>query len=121
MPWTYSQRTGELKRNGNLVGRGYSGRGAGKDNPVMQNARNLGPIPTGTYTIGAPFNHAHSGSYTMRLTPDAGVIMYGRSGFMIHGDSASRPGTASQGCIILRRDIRMRIWTSGDHSLEVTR
>jgi hypothetical protein len=45
--------------------------------------------------------------------------MFGRSGFLIHGDSIIRPGTASRGCIILAREIREQIAASGDADLEV--
>lgn len=40
---------------------------------------------------------------------------------MIHGDSIARPGTASEGCVILDRSMREQIWSGGDHTLEVTR
>ncbi|QGZ61645.1 tlde1 domain-containing protein [Paraburkholderia acidisoli] len=121
MPWSYNQRTGQLSRDGALYGRGYSGHGTGRDNPAMERTPNTGPIPVGTYTIGAPFTHPHSGSNTMRLTPAEGTNTHGRNGLMIHGDSIARPGTASQGCVILNRHLRDQIWSSGDHTLEVTR
>lgn len=54
MPWTYSQQTGRLYRDGTFIGPGYSGRGTGKDNPGAQTQVGIGPIPRGTYTIGAP-------------------------------------------------------------------
>ena len=120
MPWTYNQRTGRLTRDGRDYGRGYSGHGPGRDNPAMEHMRNIGPIPRGTYTIGAPFHHAHAGN-AMRLSPNPGTYTYGRSGLMIHGDSIARPGTASEGCVILDRSMREQIWSSGDHTLEVTR
>jgi hypothetical protein len=43
--------------------------------------------------------------------------MFGRSAFMIHGDN--RTHTASQGCIILRRDLREQIDRSDDKELTV--
>lgn len=39
----------------------------------MQNQVGMGPIPTGSYSIGAPFHHHHAGDYAMRLTPNAGT------------------------------------------------
>ena len=45
--WTYSQTSGELDQDGNKVATGYSGAGIGKNNPVMQNVHNVGPIPQG--------------------------------------------------------------------------
>ncbi|MPW09303.1 hypothetical protein GCT19_27215 [Paraburkholderia sp. CNPSo 3155] len=47
MTWTHSQSSGTLSRDGSLVARGYSGHGAGKNNPVMQAVRSVGPIPEG--------------------------------------------------------------------------
>jgi hypothetical protein len=49
----------------------------------------------------------------------AGTYTYGRDGFMIHGDSIANPGTASEGCIVLRRNERQAIWESNDHVIEV--
>jgi hypothetical protein len=45
--------------------------------------------------------------------------MFGRTGFLIHGDSLQHPGRASNGCIILPRPIRDRIAASGDDQLTV--
>jgi hypothetical protein len=101
MPWTYSQSTGRLTRNNIVAGTGYSGRGAGRNNGDMQRSRGTGPIPQGSYTIGAPFSHSHAGHYTMRLTPQHGTNTFGRNGLMIHGDSVRHPGQASEGCVIL--------------------
>ncbi len=56
----------------------------------------------------------------IRLVPDAATELFGRSGFLIHGDNAS--GTASQGCIIIGGAAnRQRIWNIGDHRLQVVR
>lgn len=119
MTWTYSQSTGRLKHNGLPQADGYSGWGAGKNNVSMQATSSIGPIPKGEYRIAEPFTHPHAGPYTMRLHPKPGTMTYGRSGFMIHGDSVSNPGSASEGCIILAPTIRHRIWNSGDRNLEV--
>lgn len=45
----------------------------------------------------------------------------GRTVFFIHGDSVARPGTASQGCVILPHDLRARINASPDKTLQVVR
>jgi hypothetical protein len=45
--------------------------------------------------------------------------MFGRDGFLIHGDNSAMNHTASEGCIILTRDIRQRISDSGDTQLTV--
>lgn len=119
MPWTYKQSTGELSLNGVVAGMGYSGAGTGMNNDAMQQVPNVGPIPLGSYTVGAPFTHPHAGPYTMRLTPRAGTNTFGRAGLMLHGDSRRHPGTASQGCIIENIGVRMRVWASQDHVINV--
>ncbi len=115
----YHQSSGKLFRNNKLIGNGYAGVGAGKNAPTMQGTADIGPLPRGKYTIGAPFKHPHTGAYSMRLTPAASNIMYGRSGFLIHGDSTAHPGEASNGCIIMPLNVRHSVWSSGDRNLEV--
>ena len=53
MPWQYSQRTGQLIRNDQVAGTGYSGRGAGRNNPNLEQARNIGPVPGDVTELGA--------------------------------------------------------------------
>jgi hypothetical protein len=119
MTWTHSQTTGTLSQNGRIVGHGYSGYGAGKNNQSMQSARSVGPIPEGNYTIGSPHHSNHVGNYAMPLTPDLGTQTFGRDAFFMHGDSTRHPGLASTGCIIMDRIIRERVWSSGDRQLRV--
>jgi hypothetical protein len=118
--WTYTQSTGNLlDASGTFVGTGYSGAPSGKNNPAKQCVADVGPIPRGLYTIGAPQNTATHGPYALPLTPDPANHMCGRSGFLIHGDSIQNPGVASTGCIILAKTYRTQNWTSGDHQLQV--
>jgi hypothetical protein len=119
MSWTYSQTTGQLTNNGRAEGTGYSGTGTGRNNPDAENMRNLGPIPRGRYTIGAPYDTETHGPHVMRLTPNTGYFAQGRDGFLIHGDN--RQHDASTGCLILPPDIRRQISASGDNQLEVVR
>lgn len=128
MPHAWKIKTGEwLDPAGKLLGVGYAGLddgdgipepGEGKNDPTKTREKGVGPIPVGTYLIGALFNHATAGRYTMRLTPLPGTEVFGRSGFLIHGDSRI-PGTASHGCIILPRVIRLLIGESKDRILNV--
>jgi len=99
MGWTYSQSTGKINHNGTFIGRGYSGKGAGKNNPSMQHVRAEGPV-------------------TMKLTP-IGHNALGRTLFRIHGDNQRMNFTASEGCIILSRSIREKIANSDDTRLNV--
>lgn len=98
---------------------GYSGSGVHKNKPASQSLKGLGPIPQGRWRIGAPYRSQSVGPYALRLTPDTSTKTFGRTALLIHGDSIKAPGTASNGCIILPRSVRERIWTSGDRDLLV--
>jgi len=117
--WIYKQSTGELFRDDQRIASGYSGAAEGKNNPAMQEVHDKGPIPTGTYEIGTPRDTDTHGPHVMPLTPMAGTNTFNRDGFLIHGDSKAAPGTASHGCIILGKDIRDMISSSGDSQLQV--
>jgi hypothetical protein len=125
MTWRYEQKTGRLLHYENdeataeRVAIGYAGAGEGKNNPAMQDVQNVGPLPVGKYTIGEPSDTKTHGPYVLHLTPDPENEMFGRSGFLIHGDSVVQPGTASEGCMIFSRTVRERVWDSGDRQLEV--
>lgn len=119
MTWAYEQDTGQLSHNGEDVAVGYAGAGEGKNNPDMQDVQNVGPLPRGGYTIGDPCDTETHGPYVLDLKPDDDNEMCGRSAFLIHGDSVSKPGTASKGCMIFQRKVREQIWKSGDRRLEV--
>jgi hypothetical protein len=109
----YSQSTGNLTCTNNATSqqllscRGYSGRGAGLNNPAAQNQLNIGPIPRGDYTVGAPNNRR--GPVTRPLTPNPNNNMFGRSGFLMHGDNSNQNNTASKGCIVTGPNCRSRI------------
>jgi len=118
--WTWDQSAGALSRAGKIVSTGYSGQGRGLNNPAMQAATAIGPIPRGKWTITAlRLSGASTGPYTLVLVPDEGTDTEGRSEFRIHGDNARLNHSASHGCIILPRAIREAIWKSADHALEV--
>ena len=120
LAWTYSQKTGELHQDGKHISTGYSGASDGKNNPAKQNVHNVGPIPAGDWTItGPPISTTDHGPYVLRLQPGQETETFGRSGFLMHGDSKEHPGTASQGCIIMPRAVREQVWNSGDRDLEV--
>lgn len=85
----------------------------------MERIPNVGPLPKGKYTFSAPFKSQKTGRFTMRLHALPGTDLFGRSDFMIHGDSESHPGEASTGCIVLRLRVRNNMWNSGDHTIIV--
>ncbi len=117
--WHFVSSTGEISQDSDHVAWGYAGKDAGKNNPAMQHVHNVGPLPCGLYEIGQPYNTKEHGPYVLPLTPDPGNEMFGRGGFLIHGDNIQSPGTASEGCIIASKLTRLRIWESGDHRLQV--
>jgi Protein of unknown function (DUF2778) len=98
---------------------GYSGHGAGLNNPAMQNVRGEGPVPRGLYTIGALHTSPHTGPDTMNLEPD-GHDALGRTLLRIHGDNSEHDHTASDGCIIIPGAInRQTIYDTDDHYVTV--
>lgn len=119
--WTYHQSTGELAHNDLPIGVGYAGHGHGRNNPLAQHEHFIGPLPRNFYTIGKGYTHASHGPITMDLTPDPAGEMYGRSAFQCHGDSIRKPGSASNGCIVLSHEIREMIDASDDRTLQVVR
>lgn len=125
--WTWDQSAGTLSHNGKPVGRGYSGKGRGVNSPAMQGMAGIGPIPAGKWRIVRKYDSANVGPYALELhavdaTPgDDTHDGTGRGAFRIHGDSARSDRSASRGCIILPRAVRVAIWTSGDRDLEVVK
>lgn len=118
--WTYHQSTGVLTHDGETAGTGYSGNGEGMNNPAMQDVRGHGPLPAGSYTIGAPLDPPdHLGPLAMPLTPAPANEMFGRSAFFMHGDNAAMNYSASDGCIVMARAIRQAVLGSGDTALTV--
>ena len=124
--WTYSQEDGRLAdASGKVIGRGYSGNQEGLNNPALQNAPNVGPIPQGKWTIGVPEAPVgHLGPLALPLTPVEGDVQtFGRMAFFIHGDTEEDVATchqnASHGCIVLSRAARAAIAASSDHDLLV--
>ena len=127
--WSYQQSTGRLTdASGAFIGIGYSGNGEDLDNPEDQQVHDHGPIPQGLWNIGEFFDdpvpvpsdgQIHKGPIVCHLVAQPGTLTYGRSGFMIHGDNEEANHTASDGCVILSRPVRIAIQQSGDQVLQV--
>jgi len=116
----YQQSTGRFTNTvGTVIAIGYSGRGAGLNNPEMQRVAMNGPIPQGEYEIGSAINHPKLGPLAMSLRPSPDQELFGRSGFFIHGDNQLMNHTASEGCIILPHDARATIAASKNRKLRV--
>ena len=119
--WTYSQATGELRHNGLTLGFGFSGYEDGINVPAMQDLPGIGPIPRGRWLmLDPPENSPTLGPYAFRLTPDPKTPTFGRSAFWCHGRSIKTPFDSSRGCLALQRDLRLKMWESGDRELLVT-
>jgi hypothetical protein len=136
MPWIYHQANGVLEHQGPhallpVYRNGYSGAPGCVNNPHMETFSDKGPIPRGNYEIGLmyddppPKDHkghhkhkSHKGPHVMNLKPK-GHKAHGRHGFMIHGDNGDGNRSASNGCVILPEEIRLRIGHSGDRVLHV--
>lgn len=101
-----------------MVGNGYSGKkGTCRNNPSCTGEKNKGPLPVGSYTIGKSYDSQKCGPLALPLTPSGGQNMFGRGDFLIHGDNAAQD--ASEGCIILARNIREQISNGQVKKLDV--
>lgn len=119
---TYTQSTGLLIDKGGVLGHTfqcYSGAGVGKNNPALQAIKNVGPLPCGIYDIGELLLESEHGPYAIRLLPRPENKMFGRAGFMLHGDSIEHPGCASEGCICLSPKASRQIVYESKQSIEV--
>jgi hypothetical protein len=125
----YSQSLGDFTLpNGTVLDGCYSGGGTVpndnyRNTPDGQSLRDLGTIPQGQYTISPAHTVPGKGPCVMSLTPNPDNEMYGRSGFLIHGDNPSMNFTASDGCIVCGPAIRQQIAdlvAAGEDQLTVT-
>jgi len=115
----YKQRTGQLYRGDTLLTTGYSGAPPSKNDPNAQHISNVGPIPQGAWWIGEMRDSPDHGPIVLPLIAVTGTETFGRSAFLMHGDSIASPGNASHGCIIVGRPIRESIADKGDKLLLV--
>jgi hypothetical protein len=113
----YSQSDGRLMdMEDRLVGQGYSGAPGHVNKPEFQDKVDKGVIPEGSYTVGEVIvNRTDArgmGPDVIKLEPDPAtaerIRAMGRdpNTFYVHGDNGQRNGTASQGCIIMDKDVR---------------
>jgi hypothetical protein len=108
----YQQATGKLyDDNNDLIGIGWAGHQAGRNNPQMQDIKDVGPLPVGKYVINDPINSPKLGPEAFSLMPDSSNKMFGRSAFYIHGASITNPAMSSDGCIVMPRPTRDLIGT----------
>jgi hypothetical protein len=117
--WEYDRSTGLLYRDGAQVGEGYAGNGAGRNDPSLSNVKDVGPLPAGTYVIGNFGDRPVVGAFAAPLTPLPTNEMFGRSGFFMHGDNPEANHSASDGCIVMSREVRQLVNASGCRTLVV--
>ena len=115
--------TGRLTKNGTDLGPAYSGAQGHVDNPSDTALKGAGPIPIGSWTIGAPVDKLTPGDelgpFCLPLTAELGTQTFGRSAFYIHGDNPKHDESASHGCIVAARLLREAVWADPDHLLLV--
>lgn len=108
----YEQATGHLGIvNGDFdcpFAAGYSGRGDHRNRAESQSVKGAGPLPRGVYRMRV-VPHPRFAAPAIQLIPDGHNQMEGRSDFWIHGDNRKRDFSASEGCIILDRNIRLAL------------
>jgi hypothetical protein len=118
--WVYSQTTGILCHDHEVVAFGYSGAGPGLNNRAFQDIASQGPIPQGEWTIGVLSKESRPGDPVFPVIPVPGTDTFGRAYFSIHGgDPLGVSETASTGAIILDRAARLAIAGSDDRHLSV--
>ena len=106
MTLVYSQSKGTLAyapegKDPRILARGYSGHPPYVNDPEAQALKARGPIPRGRYRVGNPWDHVRLGPVVFFLEPLDPGMMFGRSGFLIHGDNKYGNRTGSHGCIIM--------------------
>jgi hypothetical protein len=116
---TFVVKDGQLTLTDGSTASAYSGSSQAWDDPTREAEKGVGPIPAGTWAIGAPHDSPHTGPFSLPLEPVAGTETFGRSGFLIHGDSAAEDHTASHGCLVCSRGARMAIDEDPDRTLVV--
>jgi hypothetical protein len=120
MPWTFKVAAGEIWRNGKLMAKGvYSGHGDAINDSSKEAMPAHGPIPRGRWLMDGVYNSAKVGPFAIILDPAPGTNAFGRSGFRVHGDNAKGDQSASEGCVIVPRNIRDDMWQLKDHVLDV--
>lgn len=130
--FTYQVETGILRFNGAVIGKGYSGHGAGLNNPAMEMVHDIGPIPRGWYVAeliadgdGNPVNYKHKAAPVFRLIPQPETNMYGRAGLLMHGHESGevigKPETenSSLGCVVQEHATRIQVMIATDKRVQV--
>jgi hypothetical protein len=118
--YSYSQSTGKLTLKDQLVGVGYSGKGAAKNDSAKQ-AEKDGPIPIGDYVFTGYRNDPKLGGKVMGLLPVAGGNYFNRfprERFAIIAETDNPPS----GCfIVVSREVLDKLNTAPHTRLRVAK
>jgi hypothetical protein len=130
MNLNFSQSTGKVTEDdGTLVATGFAGNDSrpgvnpnhahGYLNPAAEYLHNIGPLPKGTYSVGAWGSHPPLGAHSAPLTQTSGQT-FGRKGFFIHGPSLDDPLNSSEGCIVISHLQRLAVEALAPSQITVT-
>ena len=103
VPQTGSTHPEILDETSRILAFGYSGHGFYRDDPHAEKRSNEGPLPAGTYQLSGPVSTTLGGKEVGPSSWHLNLItgkLYGRAGFMIHGDTEEEDHSASDGCIV---------------------
>lgn len=101
--YVYNVRTGQLTLDNQVVGVGFSGTAAARNNPALQNQAKTGPIPVGEWRIAVRINDFQTGEPILHLHPLMNPpVRFGET-FTIHADTSP---TAGQSGIAMPRNVR---------------
>lgn len=122
--WLFNISAGILSQDGIVLDRDvYSGTfPEGFNDPAKTAVEDVGPIPEGDYDfVGQPFTDAEHGPYVLRIVPRPGTVVFGRSGFLLHGKPVPPADirSGSKGCLCASLQTRVRVYQSGDSWLRV--
>jgi len=109
MTMEYTQSTGEFLINGILIATGYSGAPGHINATSSECIVNKGSLPRGRYRMTYE-KVRNKRPHVIVLTPMPETAMCGRHSMLIHGDNEYLNNTGSEGCIILPKYIRLRIY-----------
>lgn len=97
-------------KDGSLFASGvWSGHGAGRNNPAMENVKGVGPLPAGLYRYEGMIDGGHLGPDVMHLVRIDDGPDFGRGHFYVHGATIVNPAMSSDGCIIVDHPHRLEM------------
>jgi uncharacterized protein (TIGR03067 family) len=118
--YIYSQSTGKLTLDGQVVAVAYSGKGAAKNNPAQQAERD-GPIPIGEYLFAGFRDDLKVGAKIMALLPVAGGNTFNRFPTETFGFIADTNNLPSGCLIVVPREVLEKLSTAPFSKVQVVK